>query len=229
MPNKPLTALFLVFVLLLAALPIGLAQEDNAAPAPPQPAQADKPPAVLTPLAIGNTWVYENKADGLITTERIEGMVLFDDKAWYLLRTAERPIDEPDAQPDFVWESWLARIEGVDMIALVEIDQNTGTLKLSDPSGDFRFPVAKGDTYRPIENDRFRTIEVIGVDVPIKTKAGEFKCIAYQEHNADEEDIRFVTYIAPGVGIVRYTTEEAGATTSTDLIQYKLAKTPPKP
>lgn len=188
------------------------------------PATDEKPKSPLTPLAIGNTWVYENTADGVTITEQIAGVVYFDDQPWYLVRSAERPIDEPDSQPTFVWESWLGHVEGVDTLAFAVLDENTATLKLTEPSGDFRFPVAKGDTYRPIEKDAFTTMQVAGVDVPIKTKAGDFKCIAYREHNADEEDVKITTYLAPGVGVVRTTTEVDGEVSHVDLIQFKTAR-----
>jgi len=187
----------------------------------------EKSTSPLTPLAIGNTWVYENTADGVTITEQIAGVVYFDDQPWYLVRSAERPIDEPDAQPTFIWESWLAHVDGVDTLAFTELDENTATLGLTDPSGDFRYPVAKGDTYRPIEKDASTTIRVVGVDVPIKTKAGEFKCIAYREINADEEGITITTYLAPGVGVVRIRFESGGQATTTDLIKFDLAKVRP--
>ena len=211
--------IFAICLTQLFALPLAHAQDDQ------QQAPADDKQAfVLTPLAIGNTWVYENKADGVVITEQIAGVVLFDNKPWYLLRSAERPIDEPDAQPTYVWESWLAHLNGVDMLALAQIDEHTGTLKLDEPSGDYRYPVAKGDTYRPIEKNRFTTMEVLDIDVTIKTRAGEFKCIAYLEHNADEEDVKITTYLAPGVGIVRISTQIDGETTNVDLIKYTLVE-----
>ncbi|MFN3165940.1 MAG: hypothetical protein ACE37H_02635 [Phycisphaeraceae bacterium] len=189
------------------------------------PADEDQPKAPLTPLAIGNVWVYENADDGVTVTETIAGVVYFDDQPWYLVRSAERPSDgADDAQPAFVWESWLAHVDGADTLALTELDPDTGTLRLSEPSADFRYPVAKGDTYRPVEKDASRTVHVVGVDVPIKTKAGDFKCIAYREDHADEADVTITTYLAPGVGVVRIATEIDGEVSHADLIKFTRAQ-----
>lgn len=198
------------------------AETDDPPNAPEPPAEA--PPATgMTPLAIGNTWAYENKDDGYISTDRVAGMVLFEGQPWYLVRTTERPID-PDAaeaESEFTSELWLAHLPGVEADGLVEMNEETGTLKLTNITRYYRTRVAVGDQYQP-GDDPGHNIEVMALDETVKTKAGTFKCLVYRDTHTDEPGYSLTTYVAPGVGIVRYTTQQGDEKSSADLIQFTL-------
>ena len=242
MTNKTPALLYCTLVI-TAAYTLTLTQRSAAAPphiAPEnQPQQQTQPPnqpdepdeqqtKTLTPLAIGNTWVFENKDDGIISTDRIEGMVLFNDKPWYLVRSTEqsnKPAD-PDLPVEtiFAGELWLAHLGTVEADGFVEIDEKTGTLKLSNITRYYQTDAAVGDTYQPNENDPGLKIEVLAIDERVKTKAGEFKCTVYRETHTDTPDDSFTTYVAPDIGIVRYTTTEGEESSSADLIKYTLVK-----
>ncbi len=221
MKRMAITALPLLTLSL--CLSIARAQENtepDAAPAQPEEKQATP----FTPLAIGNTWVYENKDDGIRSTDRVAGMVLFDGQPWYLVRTTETPLDpEGDTEP-VVTELWLTHREGVEADALVDIDEDSFTLRLSSENHFLRHPVKVGDTYASSKDDPSVRVEVLAVDQEVKTPAGTFVCTVYRETIDDIEDYSFTAYLAPGVGIVRYTTESDGLRSSTDLVSFTLVE-----
>jgi hypothetical protein len=219
MKHAALTALSLVFALILALSPV-IAED----------AKTTRGEAgdALTPLAMGNTWVYQGDSDTIITTERVEGVVLFDKQPWHLLRSYEREQEEPaEKNIDLGTDLWLAMIDGYECDAFIEPnapdDAFTG-LKLGPASKYFRYPVTLGETYRPNQDDRAIAITITALHEKVTTKAGAFDCVVYRETIADDPGYTLTHYVAPGVGIVKTVTVEGDETYTSSLISYTFAK-----
>ena len=221
---KRLAMIALPLLTLSLCLSIARAQEENANPDAAQAQTEEKQATPFTPLAIGNTWVYENKDDGIRSTDHVAGMVLFDDQPWYLVRTTETPINPEDKAEPVVTELWLTHRDGVEADALVDIDEDTFTLRLSSENHFLRHPVKVGDTYASSKDDPTVRVEVLAVDQEVKTPAGTFACTVYRETIEGIDDYSFTAYLAPGVGIVRFTTESDGVRSSTDLVSFTLVE-----
>lgn len=201
------------------SLTLGLSLASAAQPQAPTRGQAGD---VLTPLAVGNTWVYEGEADDpVLTTDRIEGVVLFDGEPWHLLRSYERQRDQPDARnlPNGS-ELWLAMFDGQEHDALVQTDEETAALSLTKISGYYRYPATLGQTYTPEAEDQTIVMTVTSLSEKIKTKAGEFDCVVYTETSTEDPDYSFTSYVAPGVGIVQLIINETGETYTSSLVSY---------
>lgn len=169
---------------------------------------------ILTPLAIGNTWVYKEIEENLIVTDRIEGMVLFDARNWYLLRMSTQPADQPNAEPEPFYEYWLTHLDGVEADASLEIDEETESLKISYINAYFHYPATLGQSYNPDEEDDTWSVKVTALNEVVKTPAGEFTCVVYRETFDDDNTFIHTSYVAPGVGVVKYkTVDEEGTTT----------------
>lgn len=185
---------------------------------------------VLTPLAMGNTWVYANDDDDLITTDRIEGIVLFAGKPWHLLRTYERQRDQPaERNTSLDSDLWLAMIDGHECDAFTQVDEETDALQLTDISQYYRYPATLGETYQPNPDDDTMLMTVTALHEKVKTKAGEFDCIVYKETSTEDETYSFTSYLAPGVGIVKNTSVEEGETFTSELISYTLVEKDGRP
>lgn len=169
---------------------------------------------ILTPLAIGNTWIYKEIEEDLLVTDRIEGMVLFDARRWYLLRTSSKLVGQPNAEPEPIYEYWLTHLDGVEADGSVEVDEETEELKISYINRYFRYPAKLGEVYQPNDEDDTWSIKITALNEVVKTPAGEFKCIVYRELFTDDEVYSHTSYVAPGIGVVRYeTVDEEGTTT----------------
>lgn len=197
---------------------LSLANAEN-----PQPTRGEAGD-VLTPLAMGNTWVYEGADDDkLQTIDSIEGVVLFDGQPWHMLRSYERTRDEPAGKKiPLGSELWLAMIDGHECDAFVEADDETSVLKLTGISTYFRYPATLGDTYRPNADDQTIVVTVLALNEKVTTKAGQFHCIVYKETSTEDADYSLTTYIAPGVGIIKNITTEEGQTYLSQLVSYTL-------
>lgn len=183
---------------------------------------------LLTPLAMGNTWVYASEEENTVTTERIEGVVLFDGRPWHLLRSYERPSDQPaEANESLGIELWLAHIDGHECDAFVEPidpDDEIAELKLGPISKYFRYPATVGESYKPYSDDPTIVMTITGIHEKVKTKAGEFDCVVYTETSTEDEGYRNINWVAPGVGIVKTQSVEEGETYTSELISYSLAE-----
>ena len=196
--------------------------------------QADEPQTrgekgdILTPLVMGNAWVYESDGDELITTDRIEGVVLFDNKPWYLMRSYERQKNQPDSKNvSLHTDLWLARIDGHECDAFIETsqeDEDFGVMKLDTVSKYYRYPATLGETYKPNPDDQSIAMTVIALNEKVKTKAGAFDCIVYKETSTEDPDYIFTSYVAPGMGIVKTITTDAEGTYNSELISYTLVE-----
>lgn len=178
---------------------------------------------VLTPLAIGNTWVYVGEDDEIITTDRIEGVVLFDNQPWHLLRTYERETGKPVTDNVSIGaDLWLAMIDGSECDGFTQINEETDELELTMSSKYYRYPATLGDSYKPNVDDPTTTVTVIALNKKVTTKAGEFDCVVYKETSSEDENYSYTCYVAPGVGIVKNIhVDEEGSYTS-ELISYTL-------
>ena len=218
MPRTTLTLLSLLAVL---AFGLSIVQAD-------EPKTRGKAGDVLTPLAIGNTWVYAGDEDDLLTTDRIEGYVLFDGQPWFLLRSYEREKNQPEDQNTSLYSDlWLALIDGHECDAFVEAseeEESFGALELGTVSQYYRYPATLGESYKPSADDPTMVMTVIGLNEKVKTKAGEFECVVYRETSTEDEDYTFTSYVAPGVGIVKNITVDADGTYTSELISYSLVE-----
>ena len=216
MQRAPLAALPLLFVL---ALRLPLAHADD-------PKTRGKAGDALTPMAMGNTWVYASADEDFVTTERIEGVVQFEGKPWYLLRSYEREKDQPtEANKSAGIEMWVAMIDGHECDAFTkptDPDEELVGLKLGPSSRYYRYPATAGETYMPNKDDRTMVMTVVALNEQVKTKAGAFDCVVYKETNNEDPDFSFTSYVAPGVGIVKHTTTDAEGTYTAELIRYSL-------
>ena len=202
-------ALLLVFSL---ALPLATAED---------PKTRGEAGDALTPLAMGNTWVYGAEGDDFITTDRIEGVVLFDGKPWHLLRSYERAADEPEANnSDLKTDLWIAMIDGVECDAFTEMDEESETIKLSEVTPYFRYPATLGESYKPIKEDPSIVVTITALHEKVTTKAGEFDCVVYKETSTDDPDYSISMYIAPGVGVVKTVSVEGDETFTSTLLSY---------
>ncbi|MEO0476417.1 MAG: hypothetical protein AAF085_10690, partial [Planctomycetota bacterium] len=169
---------------------------------------------LLTPLAMGNTWVYASEEENTVTTERIEGVVLFEGRPWHLLRSYERQADQPaEADESIGIELWLAQIDGHECDAFVEPiepDDEFAELKLGPISKYFRYPATLGDSYKPNSDDTTIIMTITAINEKVKTKAGEFDCVVYTETSTEDEGYRNTNWVAPGVGIVKTQSIEEG-------------------
>jgi hypothetical protein len=214
-----LTALSL---LLLLTLGLSLAQAED-------PKTRGEAGDTLTPLKMGNTWVFAGDDDeGLITTDRVEGVVLFEGQPWHLLRTYEREKGQPVAADESLGiDLWLAHIDGHECDAFVEPadpeGEDTG-LKLGDISKYFRYPATAGETYMPNKDDQTMVMTVVALNEKVKTKAGEFDCVVYKETSSEDPDFSFTSYVAPGVGIVKHVAVDDEGTYTSELISYTLVQ-----
>lgn len=178
---------------------------------------------VLTPLAVGNAWVYANDEDDILTTDRIEKTHAFDEKTWYQLMTYEREKGQPkNADEAIEGDLWLAMIDGHECDAFSEQDEDTDELKLTDISRYYRYPATFGDTYKPYADDPIVVMTVIGLNEEVKTKAGTFDCVVYKETSTDDENYTYTSYVAPGIGIIKNITIDDDGTYSSELISYTL-------
>lgn len=198
-------------------------------------ADADEPKTrgeagdTLTPLAMGNTWVYAGEEDDdILTTDRIEGVVLFDGRPWHLLRSYEREKDEPvEANKSLDIDLWLACFDGYECDAFVEPtdpEAESASLKLGTINKYYRYPATLGETYKTNPDDTASTMTVVALHEKVKTKAGEFDCVVYKETTADDPAYSFTSYVAPGVGIVKNVTTDADGSYSAELISYTLVE-----
>ncbi len=179
----------------------------------------------LTPLALGNTWVYEDADADLIHTERIEGVVTFDQTSWYMLRNYEREIGQPPAKNESIdLEYWLAFHDGYECDTIMHVDEETQILKPGGINKAHRYPAKLGDQYHPYADDQDATVTVLALNEKVTTKAGVFDCIVYKETSTQDESFNFTTYIAPGVGVVKSTFIEEGQTYTSELISYTLVE-----
>lgn len=182
----------------------------------------------LTPLAMGNTWVYESDDDDILTTDRIEGHVLFDGRPWYVLRSYEREAGEPVGKDeDLNSDLWLAMIDGHECDAFTltsEEDEDFGVLKLDTVSQYYRYPATLGETYKPNADDPTMVMTVTALNEKVKTKAGEFECVVYKETSTEDAGYSFTSYVAPGVGIVKNVTVDEEGDYSNELISYTLVE-----
>lgn len=173
-------------------------------------------------MALGNTWVYEDKESGIISTVRIEGVVMFDDRPWHLFRYYEREVDQPADQDEPIgFDSWHAFFNGHEYDAEVSYDEEAGALELAPLGAYFRYPAKAGDSYRPNPLDETTVMTVIAVGEKVKTKAGEFECIVYKETYADEPGLSYMIYVAPGVGVVKDVESSEEGTYTSELVSYK--------
>jgi len=188
-----------------------------------------KPGDILTPLAIGNAWVYENDDDDLIATDRIEGLVLFDGHPWYLLRTYEHEAGQPANTAELIANDfWLTHKDGYECDAFAEQsdfedeDAELFGLRLSPPAQYYRYPAALGDKYKPSEETPSMRMEVIAINEKVKTKAGEFNCIVYRETDTDVPGYSFTSWVCPGVGIVKNKNVDEDGTFTSELTSFSL-------
>lgn len=179
---------------------------------------------VLTPLAMGNNWVYASEEDEIVAVDRIEGVVLFEDQPWYLIRSYEHEKGKPADTADLVMDNfWIAMIDGVECDAFVQYKEDSESLTLASVNKYYRYPATLGDTYKPApEHDPSLTVTITALHKKVTTKAGEFKCVVYKEILADEPGYSMTTYIAPGVGIVKYEGSEEEESWSSELVSYNL-------
>ncbi len=219
--QRRLTATLAVLFTLALGLSLTRAQDQ------PEPAQVmGKDGDTLTPLSLGNTWVYECKDNQTTTTDRIEGVLSFDDKPWYLMRMYERAMDEPDAKPEMINEYVLTHNKGVESDAGLEINEDTGQLQLAYINNYFRYPATLGETYQPDSDQPEVQVKVIEINKTIKTPAGEFTCVVYRETVVGEEGFSHTSYVCPGVGVVRYIDVFEDETLTSDLVKLTLVEKP---
>ena len=189
-----------------------------------------KPGDILTPLAIGNAWVYETAEDDPIVTDRIEGIVLFDGHPWYLLRTYEHEAGQPANKGELVGDAfWLTHKDGHEWDASLEypdLEEEEGVvgLKLSAASKYYRYPAALGDKYTPSADMPTMQVEVIAINEKVKTKAGEFNCIVYKETDTDMPGYSFTSWVSPGVGIVKNKSVDEDGTYESELTSFTLVE-----
>ncbi|MBX2851099.1 MAG: hypothetical protein KTR15_05065 [Phycisphaeraceae bacterium] len=218
MKNRALAALSLLVILTLG---LSIAHAED-------PKTRGKAGDTLTPLAMGNTWVYASDGEDLVTTDRIEGVVLFDGQPWHLLRSYEREKGQPvEANESLEMDLWLAHIDGHECDAFIEPadseEESTG-LKLGAVSTYYRYPATAGETYKPSKDDAVTVMTVVALNEKVKTKAGEFDCVVYKETSTEEPDFSFTSYVAPGIGIVKQITTDAEGTYTAELISYTLVE-----
>jgi len=176
------------------------------------------PTKPLIPLAVGNSWTYENKTalpDGTFeaddeTRETVKGVFETDAGTFYYL-------DSPD------FAIWLRNTPAGNEDALFEVDTETFRLKISGkPTLYYRYPVKKGTTYdiQYSEDDQaYLTMKVSEVDLPVKTPAGSFRCLKYELYAKESETLDVVEYVCPSVGLVRSEVYEDGKLTSVGLLK----------
>lgn len=218
-----------LFASLTVALLVGLPLQHVAAQ--DKTKTMGKPGDILTPLAIGNTWVYENDEDGLIAYDRIEGLVLFDGHPWFLLRTYEHEAGQPAKDAQLVSDDlWLTHKDGHEWDAsteypdLEEQDEAMVSLKLSPADQYYRYPAALGDKYKPSEDMPTMQVQVIAINEKVKTKAGEFNCIVYKETDTDLPEYSFTSWVSPGVGLIKYKTIDEEGTYESELTSFTLVE-----
>lgn len=181
----------------------------------------------LTPLAMGNTWVYSSEEGDTVTTDRVEGVVMFDGRPWHLLRSYEHAEGQPADKGELVSDNfWLTFKDGHEWDAWAElsVEDELETFKLTTLSKYYKYPVALGEIYKPQADDPALKITVSALNAKLKTPAGEFECVVYTQTNADEPGYRFTSWVAPGVGIVKNETVEDGETSVSELISYTLVE-----
>ena len=172
---------------------------------------------------MGNTWIYQGKDDDLITTDRVEGVVLFDGKPWHLLRSYERAEDQPaEEDVNLNADMWLAHIDGHECDTFAEMDPDDVVLKLGEVTKYFRYPATLGDSYKPIAEDPSIVVTVTALHEKVTTRAGEFDCVVYKETSADDPNYSLTQYVAPGIGIVKTIAIEAGETSESTLTSYTI-------
>lgn len=218
MKHNALTALALTLTL---ALGLSLTHADDAAQTRGEKGD------VLTPLAMGNAWVYEGDEDELIATDRIEGVVLFDGQPWYLLRSYEHEKGQPENTAELVSDKfWITLKGGHEWDAWAELagEDEVDKLELTMISRYYRYPATLGESYKPNADDPSIVVTITALNEKVKTKAGEFECVVYKETSTDDEDYTFTSYIAPGVGIVKTITVDEEGTYHSELIRYTLVE-----
>ncbi|MEM6506229.1 MAG: hypothetical protein AAGC44_15680 [Planctomycetota bacterium] len=223
MKNTNLTMLSLLLILTLG-LPHAQAEE---------PKTRGEDGDVLTPLTIGNTWVYEDMDNSFITTDRIEGVVLFDGHPWHLLRSYEHEAGRPANTAELVSDNfWLTLKDGYEWDAWAELNGGDDDeefvaeeLQLTSLSRYYRYPATLGETYKPNADDQTVVMTVTSLSEKITTKAGEFDCIVYKETSTEDEDYAFTSWVAPGVGIIKNAgTDEDGEPYGSALVSYTLVE-----
>lgn len=222
MKYQTLAALSLLLVLTLG---LSVAHADD-------PATRGKEGDVLTPMAMGNTWVYEGEeGDDYMTIDRIEGKVLFEGHAWYLLRSYDLEKGQPENTAELVSDNfWITLKDGHEWDAWAQYGEEDGEaefavkqLELTARSKYYRYPATLGETYRPSADDPTIVMTVTALNEKVTTKAGEFECVVYKETNTEDEDFSYTSWVAPGVGIIKNTTTDADGTYHSYLASYKLA------
>lgn len=180
---------------------------------------------VLTPLAMGNSWVYASEDDEIVAIDRVEGLVLFDGKPWYLLRSYEHEKGKPADTAELVLDNfWIAMIDGVECDTFLEYDEEQDSLAPAEITKYFRYPATLGDTYKPTpETDPSLTVTITAIHEKVTTKAGEFDCVVYKEISTEDPTYSNTTYIAPGIGIIKYIGTEGEESWSSELVSYTLA------
>ena len=86
----------------------------------------------------------------------------------------------------------------------------------------YRYPATLGETYKPNADDPTLVINITALNEKVKTKAGEFECVVYKETNTEEPGFTFTSWVAPGVGVVKYAFTEDGESSSSELVSYTL-------
>ena len=206
---------------LLLTLPLSATAQDAG------PAQRidrdDDAPAVPTPLAVGNSWTYNNSDSNSIITETIEEVRTFDGQDWYRLHTIDR---DPDAKGDqavlYEGDIWLAHLDGVEVDANGETNEQGQTVGVTNISPMYLYPAEVGDTYEPYGDDEGIQIEVTSIDEVVRTDAGDFTCIVYRETDKEVPGHAYLTYISPGVGVVRIQSVDGDDVWTSDLVEYTL-------
>jgi len=197
-------------------------------------------PKELYPLKLGNTWQYDaartDKETGKTAKYRVSNRVLavrlFPEKLvlglvtearWYHVRefeshfwTRHSSLGVIDAQVNYNQDEFID-------------DPKPGQTFDKAPAIEsssiyIRHPAKPGQKWLldPTEKDGGR-MTFVAKDVKVTVPAGEFQCNLYRM-TFPEEDLQDDIFICPGIGFVRYVTEDEAERTEYTLRSYRFQK-----
>ena len=160
------------------------------------------------PLAVGNTWQYSVISEG-------KGS-----------KTSWRVVNKTSNAAGTVFAVWPSPAEADDEGMQLQITPD-GLLELSANFYVLRFPIKKGENWKPKEHDR--QFSVLSEGDPCTVGKFAFHRCAVVQDDDKEANLRTVTTYAYDVGPVRYeyykrgsTRFEGGATQTLKIISYSL-------
>ena len=234
-------------ILPLLALALGTAivsasplHGDGPAKKPAEQKKKSDHPNELYPLKLGNTWQYDaartNKETNKTTTYRVSNRVLavrlFPEKLvlglvteakWYHVRefeghfwTRHSSFGVMDAQVNYNKDGFIDDPKpGQPFDKAPEIESSSIYIRHSAKPGQKWL-------LDPNEKDGAR-MTFVAKDVKVTVPAGEFQCNQYRM-TFPEEDFQDDIFICPGIGFVRYVTEDDAERTEYTLRSYRFQK-----